>query len=208
MKKLFVILAGFLLLGTLDNCKKADDNLNPGLKKQEYMGSASVVIRYFDYDPYTGQDFFVEEKHYNYKAFVFINPPMKTGGTTESNPFSLQINPDRTVMNDEEGHVDIISSEIFTVSTGNVLLQYWNFTLAGNQINGILQDNHTDEAAAGNLIWTWDNIAGIVMTVPFAIANGAVMTGTINDNDVSLTITGQSTDTYRKFSCQINAVPQ
>ena len=208
MKNLLLILAGFLVFGTFSNCKKTDNNFNPGQKKQEFMGTANVVIRYYDYNPYTGQDFFIEEKQYNYDVSVFINPPMKSGGTTESNPFSLQINPNRTGMNDEEGHVDIISSQIFAVSTGYVLLQYWNYTLTGNQITGILQDNHTAEAAAGNLIWTWDDIAGIVVTMPFAIANGAVLSGTVTANDVSITISGQSTDTYRKFSCQINAVPQ
>ena len=208
MKNLLIILAGLLILGIFSNCKKADTNFNPGQQKVEYNGNATMVMQYYDYNPYTGQDYFIEEKQYNYNVSVFINPPMKSGGTIESNPFNLQISPDRGGMNDEEGHVDIISSQTFAVSTGYVLLQYWNYTLTGNQITGILQDNHTAEAAAGNLIWAWDDIAGIVMIMPYAIANGAVMTGTVTANNVSLSISGQSTDTYRKFSCQINAVPQ
>jgi hypothetical protein len=208
MKKPLLLFVTILILYGFSNCKKDEDKYRPGKENQQYKGTAYVVIRYYEYNPYSGQDEFIEEKHYNYNTIVFIKPPISAGGITESNPFSLQINPDRTGGGDEEGHVDISSSLIMTVSTGYLLLQYWNYTLAGEQVTGTLVDNHAAEASAANMIWAWDDIAGIFMTMSFSMADGATMNGTVTANAVSLNITGQSIDTYRKFTCQINAVPQ
>jgi len=206
MKILLLVFANILILGGFSIYTKAGDNLMLGPNKQEYQGTASMVIRYYDYNPSTGKDVFVEEKKYISKVLVFINPPLKTGGMSESNPFNLQINPDRTVQQDEEGHFDIVSSQIMTLYSGELLLQYWNFTLVGGHFNGILQDNHIQEAATANLLWARNDMAGISMTMPLPMANGTIMTGNVNANAVSITITGQSTDTYRKFVCQISAV--
>lgn len=191
-------------------CGKDNDNNNiPGQGKQEYKGNTHVIIDYWDYNVNTGLDEFIETKEYTYDSYVFIGPPKKTGNTiVETNQFNLQINPDRNINVDEEGHVDIISGQLFTVSTGEVLLQYWNYSLAGQQLTGTLTDNHVAEACAGNILWAWDDVAGIKMTLPFAIANGTTVNGTITGDQVSLTFTGQSQDTYRKFSCQINAIRQ
>ena len=74
MKNLPFIIAGFLIFCGFCNCKKGEENNNPGKEKQEYKGTANVIIRYYDYNPYTGQDEFIEEKHYSNNVFVFINP--------------------------------------------------------------------------------------------------------------------------------------
>jgi hypothetical protein len=172
---------------------------------KEYKGTAQTVIRYYDYNALTGQDVFIEEKSYKYNVFVFINPPRKTGSISESNPFNLQIKSDRTIRQDEEGHIDLNSGDIILTISGEVLLQHWNLTLKGSQINGILTDNHINEASAANLIWAWKDMAGFKTTVPYTMAKGTVMTGTVSANAVSIKLTGQSEDTYLKFTCQINA---
>lgn len=206
MKNIFIILFSIICLTNLESCKKKEDNKNlPGKNTNEYVGTANVVISYYDYNVNTGQDFFIEEKQYIYNTTIYIKPPLATSGFTETNPFNLQIFPERINGIDEEGHIDFSSSLIFTVSTGYVLLQYWNYTLVGEVISGTLQDNHIAEAAATNMLWAWDDVAGIKMTMPFSMANGATISGTITENNISLLISGQSISTYRKFTCQINA---
>jgi hypothetical protein len=204
-RTLLILLTGIFIAICFSACNKSDNNSIPGKEKREYKGAANVTINYYEYDPYTGQDVSIETKQYSFPVFVFINPPLQSGGITESNPFNLQVYPDRDTSTDEEGHIDISSSQIFAVSTGYVLLQYWNFSLNGEQISGTLTDNHTAEAAAANLTWAWEDVAGIVMTMPFAIANGATLSGTVANNSVSLSIAGQSVDTYRQFQCLISA---
>jgi hypothetical protein len=163
MKKSLILIAGILIINSFASSKKANDPAI-GDGKLEYAGTAQMTIRYYDYDPFSGQDYFVEEKNYTYDVFVCIDPPKHTGNIYESNPFYLQISPDRNGQ-DEEGNIDIVSSTILVVSTGEVLLQYWEYTLAGNQLNGTLTENHLTEAAAGNLIWAWDDVAGLIMTI-------------------------------------------
>jgi hypothetical protein len=75
-------------------------------------------------------------------------------------------------------------------------------------IAGTLTDNHTAEASAMNIIWAWDDIAGTIMDMPFAMANGCVMSGTIDANSINLTVSGESKDTYRKFTYSVSATLQ
>jgi hypothetical protein len=178
-KILIIVLLGILIAVCFSRCNKSHNNFKPGNEKSEYKGTSSVTIKYYEYNAVSGQDVFIEEKQYSFDVFVFVNPPLESDGTTESNPFNLQISPDREVSNDEEGHIDISS--------------------------GTLQDNHTAEASAANLIWAWEDVAGIVMTMPFAIANGATLSGSVTSKSVSLSIAGQSVDTYRQFQCLISA---
>jgi len=204
MKYLIKLFFLILMISAFYSCND-DNNFNPGKQTTEYAGNATTVIHYYDYDPYTGQDYFVEEKQFSFNVLVFAKKPLQTGNTVESNPFYLQINPNRTSSTSAEGDIDIISSMIFAVSTGYGLLQYWDLAYNGNQISGMLTDNHTAEAAAGNLIWAMDDIAGLKMLMPFPMANGTQLSGTLTATNISITISGQSKDTYRKFTCQINA---
>ncbi|MCF6171401.1 MAG: hypothetical protein L3J66_10530 [Bacteroidales bacterium] len=210
MKKFLVLALVSLLFSGLPGCKKTEtNNYTPGANKDKYKGTAIVVIRYYEYNPYTGQDEFIEEKEYHYKTSVFINPPMVLDGVSETNAFGLQIYPDRSGNESEEGHVDFSSCIIVNdILVGKVLLQYWNYSLNGDKISGTLTDNHIAESAASNILWAWDEVAGIKMIMPFYMANGTSLTGTISAHAVELTISGQSTDTYRKFTCTINAVSQ
>ncbi len=207
MKNFIKISLSLLVILFVFSCKKDNNNggFNPGKNNYTYAGNATTTIDYYEFDPWSGQDVFIEQKTYNFNVDVFVKPPLQVGSIAESNPFNLQITPHR-VKNDEEGHIDISSGLIITdILTGDVLLQYWNINLNNSQFTGNLFDNHKAEAAATNMIWAWDDVAGITMTMPFYMANGANMTGTINGNSISLNIQGQSTDTYRRFTAQINA---
>jgi hypothetical protein len=211
MKNLTFPMFAIMLTVLISGCKKDKDENNafvPGKQEVLYNGNSSMTIQYYDYNPYSGQDVFIEEKTYTYNSQVFIKPPLSSSDITESNPFSMHIYPNRISGMDNEGYLDFSSALIFTVNAGYVLLQYWNITLNGNQLSGTLTDTHSAEATALNMIWAWDDIAGIRMTMPFAMANGTTLTGTISKKSISLIITGQSINTYRRFRWQVNAAVQ
>ncbi len=192
-------------LFTFAQCEK-DNNTKLGNSEREYKGTATVTVEFWDYDVYSNQDVYVGKKEYTYNVFVFTGPPLRCEGVNETNPFNLSIYPERISGQDEEGHFDMSSCMIINDPyVGKVILQYWNLTLNGQNLSGTLTDNHTAEASASNLIWAMENIAGIQMTMPFPIATGAILTGTINDKNCNFTISGQSTNTYRRFSCNISA---
>jgi len=206
MKNLLLFGVSFLILLCL-SCKKDDNNSgnsDPGSDGQEYAGQATTIIKYYEYNTVTGQDDFIEEKTYNYEIFIYMQPPLSLDGVTESNPNNFQLYPNRDNGN-EEGHIDLSSCLIVEDElVGQVLLQYWNININGSVITGNLYDNHLAESAAANMLWAWDDVAGIIMVVPFYVANGSALTGTINDNSISLLISGESTDSYRKFSTSIS----
>lgn len=188
-----------------DNPAAADNNATS--MKGEYTGIAKTTIQYYDYDPYAGQDYFIEEKSYEYPIFLYIKSPVKVGSVVEENPINLSIYPDRDSGDEEEGYIDISSAIVLNdEDVGQVLLQYWTLKLENNKVTGTLTDTHTAEAAAANLLWAWDEItSGLTMTWPFPIARNTSMSGTLSDNSISLEIVGQSTNTYRQFQSTITA---
>ena len=208
MKK-YVNLSIILFIGLFLSCSKKDNPVdqNTQLTNQNFTGTATTKIQYYDYDPYSGQDVFVEEKSYQYAVLIYVKSPLNVGSVYESNPVNLAIYPDRDATAEEEGHIDISSAIIINDPLiGKVLLQYWNLTLNGNSISGTLTDNHIAEASATNLLWAWDAIsANLIMTMPFPIAVSTTMQGTIGSNQIQLNISGQSHNTYRRFTSNIVA---
>jgi hypothetical protein len=208
--KIFSVLLFLFSILLLNNCNKKDDitdSTGGTAAERNYTGSANTTIRYYEYNAVTGQDEFVEEKNYQYAVKIFTKPPLSAGSINETNPINIQIYPDRSVSTDEEGHLDISSASLFTVNnTNDLLLQYWVINLSGNNINGTLTNTHTAEAAAANLIWAWDDVAGIHMVMPFPVGINTTMQGTITDTDFQVTVQGESVNTYRKFTATISAV--
>lgn len=201
-------IASLCLLGLIffTACDKNDDNnTQASSTEKEYHGTAQTIIRYYEFNPQTGQDDFIEEKQYDYPVTVFVSPPLEKNGMEENNPINLQVFPDRSNGQEEEGHLDLSSALIFALENDWTVLQYWDLTLAGNDLNGHLSDAHLAEAAAANLLWAWDDIAGIIMTMPFALKTGCTLQGSITDNSVQLSVSGESEDTYRKFQSTLNA---
>jgi hypothetical protein len=200
---LYVFLV-FFFSGCTDKNKDTVPD-TPGESKREYQGNAQTSIRYYTYNPHTGLDEFLEEKQYSYPVVIYIHPPLEEGGILESNPFNLQVFPDRSQNPDEEGHLDLSSALIFNTTSGRVLLQYWQIQLVGEVLTGSLTDTHLAEAAAANLIWAWDDIAGTIMTMPFPISQGCSLQGSLNSTMIQITLQGESENTYRKFHTTISA---
>lgn len=184
------------------------DNNPPGTKETVYKGTGNMTIRYYEYDIISGTDVFIEEKSYQFPVVAITGPYLKEGNNRESNAFNLVIGPDRDLTTDEEGHIDIISAMLFLTSTGNLLLQYWDIGYNNGQLSGTLSDMHLPEAAAGNILWAWEDVAGIIITSPFPLAKGTQMTGTLDNKSISLHIWGESNSTYRKFDLTMQASAQ
>ncbi|MEA1921203.1 MAG: hypothetical protein U9N63_00950 [Pseudomonadota bacterium] len=172
--------------------------------KRNFSGSADMTIQYYKYDPFSGQDVFVEEKQYHYSVYIFTKAPLKIGSISESNPFNISIYPNRDSSNVKEGYIDIRSAALCSVNTfRDLLLQYWNLTLNGEKLSGTLADTHSAEASAANLLWAWEDIAGLKTILPFPIAVNTTIQGIISDTGLKLSIQGETTDTYRKFVVKI-----
>lgn len=212
MKIIQILLVVIVTLVSATACDKDDDNNGNGNgnnivnEEDTFTGTATTTIEYWEYDVNTGNDVFIEEKTFTYPVYVYTSPPMSLEGVDETNPFNLQIYPDRDNNEDEEGHVDLTSCLIIDdIMVGKVIMQYWDFSLSGATFSGTLTDTHIAESAASNLVWCMDDVAGIQMVMPYYMATGTSMNGTIDSENFVLDLEGQSTDTYRKFTCHIEA---
>ncbi len=174
------------------------------ISKRSFSGSANMTIQYYRYDPFSGRDVFVEEKQYHYSVYIFTKAPLKIGAISESNPINISIYPNRDSSTVKEGHIDIKSATLLTVNSfQDLLLQYWNLTFVGDKFSGTLVDTHTAEASAANLLWAWEDMAGLKTIKPFPIAVNTTMQGVVSNTEFKLTIQGTTTDTYRKFVVNI-----
>lgn len=190
----------------LSGCKKKEENtFIPGEQEIQYTGNSSMTIQYYDYDSIFGQEVFIEEKSYSYISKVTIKPPMVASGFTDTNPFSLFIHPVRESGINEEGYLDVLSVLLLLGYSSNLLIQHWNLSFYGDQISGTFAYNEMFNSSDPNIIWAWDEIAGIRQTRPFLIETGATLNGNITEKNISLTITGQTVNTFHKFTWAINA---
>jgi len=207
MKRISLVFILILLGMIIIYCSDKDDNTTNTPPPADFIdkdlyGNATTIIEYYEYDVNTGNDVFIEEKTYQYDVEIFLREPLELESSTETNPFNLSISPDRNKDDDEEGYVDIVSAIIVDdILVGKVFLQYWEIDQNGNNLTGTLTDNHI-----ANLLWAWEEIyPGTIITWPFPIENTASLSGTITSGNMQLTIEGQSTDTYRIFTMDINA---
>jgi len=174
--------------------------------RQHYAGRAEIVIKYYRFDPYVGRTVFVREKHLGNGVEIFIGPPLKTGNTVENNPFNLEMYPRRDDKLVKEGYLDLVSAALFTVEhSRDLLLQYWNMVADGNRFSGRLNRTHIPEAAAANLLWAWEDIAGMKMLKPFPLAINCSLDGVFMSGGIELVIRGESSDGFRKFTVKVSA---
>ena len=167
--------------------------------KGTYRGVLNVSIDYYDMD-YNGNLIFIENKNYQFHASAILADPKKEGSVTETNPFSLFMSVDD--IKGDEGELSISSALSFNVSEGNVLLQFWDFDYNNGNLSGTLIHNGIDESVAvSNSFMTWEDAYGYtIVTLSVMKEYTTTFQGTINDNQFALEITGESTNTTRKFT--------
>jgi len=106
----------------------------------------------------------------------------------------------------KEGYLDLVSAALFSVEhSRDLLLQYWNMVADGNRFSGRLNRTHIPEAAAANLLWAWEDIAGLKMIKPFPLAINSSLEGVFLPEGLKLTIRGESSDGFRKFTVKVSA---
>lgn len=169
-----------------------------------YEGTAETTI---DYLEYTASGALVPGETVRFTAGVqvIVGPPRRVGLVSEENAFSLNITTAPTT--GEEGELWLTSSIVLVDEwLGEILLQYWTLSLTGTRLTGTLTDTHIAESAAMNQLWARDEISpGLTMIMPFPIATGAAIEGTLTDSKISATITGTTTDGRRPFVSKITA---
>lgn len=194
----FILIIFFLLCA----CSDDDENVNSvnlANIKGTYQGVMDVSIDYYDMDMY-GALTFIENKKYQFQASAIIGDPKKEGSITETNPFFLFISPDDVA--GAEGELSIISAMNLVVGDGNVLLQFWDFDYNGGAISGELVHNGIDESVAvSNSFMTWEDAYGVkIVTLSVMSENKTTFQGNIDNKNITLEISGESTNTTRKFT--------
>jgi len=86
------------------------------------------------------------------------------------------------------------------------LLQYWKFGLDGSAIQGTLDDNYDEGAAAikHNIVYK-DFGSGYGVLTSSSMAEGATMEDTITPTNLQLALEGTSTDLSVHFSINVMA---
>lgn len=172
-----------------------------GSIRGQYVGTATTLV---DHPDASGRSAGV--RTYQLSVTVVIDRPASAGGSTESNPFNLLVAPSSP---GAEGALEVWSAfpALDPRDGREVLFQYWELRLAGNDVAGRLVDNHTAEGAALNLINTATVVAPNVpaMTIPAAMAVGTTLQGTIQANELRLRIQGNTTDGSRPFRSDVTA---
>ncbi|NMO17531.1 hypothetical protein HPC49_25400 [Pyxidicoccus fallax] len=176
---------------------------SPQTGGEQYVGTATTVVGILD--PFGNV---LGQTNYLKQVLVVVRPPIVAGTLLETNPFSLAVLPNPPIDVNSEGALSLQSAiGFFDAGTGReFLFQYWTLTIIGNAISGTLTDNHVAEAIALNLINTPRELApGIVISWPNAVANGAILEGTIDANQIVLRIQGNVVSGDRPFVSYITA---
>jgi hypothetical protein len=175
-----------------------------------YKGTATTVIRYLEYNVYTGQMEFSFENTKQHATTVFVKVPFQINQVeSETNPVNLQISPSHVTK--DEGLIDVVSAlTLKTPDTGrDALMQYWQLSMDGDRIQGNLTDNHIPQWVAINNIWALNDLAGgLWMVLPERMAVGTTLEGAMTSTQLQLSVTGQSADTSVQFSTSIDASPE
>lgn len=131
MKTLASIVCGLVIIGTTGR-----GDVPPGT----YVGTSSTLVKYLD--PNTLET--VSQESFSRKLTVFVGDPKSSSGTTEANPFTLSVAPNRRTDSLTPGEVFAASARVFAVSGSPRLFQYWTLQNTATGFSGALTNNHSD----------------------------------------------------------------
>jgi hypothetical protein len=175
--------------------------------EQIYSGDAMITITTYDYcDLNTGERRFVGEQSYTAGATLVVSDPISDGeGGVEQNPihFTLQSDQQTAV-----GGFSLTSAQVFTTpqTARQVALTYWSTTY--DSTDGTLQaqliEDNVESAAAYNLVNIEQQLVPCqpqLGTIPMvaALAEGAELTGTLDDSGAVVELVATSTDGLYDF---------
>jgi hypothetical protein len=169
---------------------------NQNTNEQVYRGTATTTVQ-------LSNIYGASKGNFTYKTEVqvVIGPPKKSlTNMSETNPFSLWLQSKPLV--NAAGEISIASA----LPANGAIFQYWQFSGNDNNWQGVLNDNHTREALALNLITLPMDIApNLEMPNSVAMINGTKMTGQINVNQLKIIVEGNSTGGNTLFQTEIIA---
>ena len=175
----------------------------------EYEGDLASTIRYLPDSGCVGEQTVAIPSRITVRAPLqrLASDLQSTG--QDANVINLQLGQTNVLGSIVPGSVYISSaSRLRFTPINSSILQYWNLALNGTALTGTLVNSHSGEAAALNLLAVNTNF-GVVLgcTLPnqLAIAVGTALAGTITPQAISLTIQGNTEDTFHPFTAQITA---
>jgi hypothetical protein len=179
----------------------APASLPPG----DYVGTMSLEIAYYNYCVTgDGNLRYAGSAEYELDAEVFVNEPAEHEGTRERSPFNLIIASETGV----EGSLMIVSGQVATDTRDgeSFVIDYWDIEEDDGEVEGTLTDRWP--GLAYNLITTSQPIVpcqpGLTMALPDTIAEGAQLSGTIDEDEAELELRGQSYDQEVRFRAVID----
>lgn len=169
-----------------------------------YAGVANTAARFNDAfgNP--------QVREYQLEVLVQVSAPLvaQFSQQIETNPVHFSVGPLSNAAIAAEGLYTIVSSVIsFQGSpSSELLVQYWNIQLNGNQIAGTLANPQNALALSPNLINLPQALAGsLLVGVPFAIGAGSQFAGSVTEQEVRLRVEGNAIDGAHPFVSEIVA---
>jgi hypothetical protein len=175
-----------------------------------YQGTLSISVDYYGYDcQLRDLDLHLEgSRTYDMPVEVVRGPPAEAEGIRESSPFNLVVsaNPGN------EAGITTVSATVATDPNGApVLFEYWRTNVNGSSIQAELVNSWRRAGLAANVFPTDRLIVpcrpelGLLPKSIQTINEGAQMEGSITDEQVELTIRGETFDKERRFVARVTA---
>ena len=181
----------------------------PAAAADRYNGEMTITVDYYDFCQGFGELRYLGRRSYRYAIGVTVGEPSTDGTLRESNPFHLFVQPRGNPM--AEAGLSFMSAAVANTYRGPVLLQFWQIHASGKSFSGRLVRNGTQEGVgASNMFPSRELLVACrqemgVWQQPHSLAPGTTLQGKFVRNSISITVTGQTTDTTRRFVASISA---
>jgi hypothetical protein len=172
-------------------------------RARNYKGSSVVDVAYYDgCSSGDGSLAFARSETYRMGGGGSIHAPTEHEGIQERSPFNLVLSTDYA----REGAVGMFSALLLTDPRDgrSVVFDYWDISARGSTITGTLTDAWVQHGVAVNQIRTTAPLVpcqpgGPSLSDENPIAEGARISGTVTEERVRVTITGQTLHQPVKF---------
>jgi len=179
------------------------DDTRSTRRAREYSGTAVVDVAYYDRcRSGDGSLAFARSETYRMGGGASVHPQTEHEGIRERSPFNLVLTTDDA----REGSVGMFSALLLTDPRDgrSVVFDYWDIGARESTITGTLTDSWAEYGLAVNQIRTTGPLVpcqpgGPTLADENPIADGARLTGTLTDQRVRVTITGQTLHQPVKF---------
>jgi hypothetical protein len=175
-----------------------------------YQGTMRIKVDYYGYDcQLRDLDLHrVGSRTYDMQVEVVRGSPALAEGVQESGPYNLVVSADP---GNEAGFTTVSATVAPDPNGAPVLFEYWKTNVQGSEIRAELVNSWRRAGLAANVFPTDRLIVpcrpelGLIPKSIQTINEGARLEGSITDEDVDLTITGETFDKERRFVAHVTA---